>query len=108
MIVSLANDPDIVAVVPTLAGNLPRLRACIDSVCASEIEERLAIVVVWNDPRVERVDLGSFKDGLDHSKAEPFVFEVIMQILERRKPARMAAGAPVLETIDNCPKSTNE
>jgi GT2 family glycosyltransferase len=58
MIVSLANDPDIVAVVPTLAGNLPRLRACIDSVCASEIEERLAIVVVWNDPRVEPVDLG--------------------------------------------------
>jgi GT2 family glycosyltransferase len=58
MIVSLENDPDVVAVVPTLAGNMPRLRSCIDSVCASEIEGRLAIVVVWNDPRVERVDLG--------------------------------------------------
>jgi len=58
MIVSLESDPDVVAVVPTLAGNMPRLRSCIDSVCASEIEGRLAIVVVWNDPRVERVDLG--------------------------------------------------
>jgi GT2 family glycosyltransferase len=68
MIVSLENDPDVVAVIPTLAGNMPRLRACIDSVCASEIEGRLAIVIVWNDPRVERVDLGPvtiFEPGLN-------------------------------------------
>lgn len=58
MIVALDDTPDVVAVVPTLAGNMPRLRSCIDSVRASEIEGRLAIVVVWNDPRVERVDLG--------------------------------------------------
>ena len=58
MIVALEDNPDVVAVVPTLAGNLPRLRACINSVCASEIDGRLAIVVVWNDPRVERVDIG--------------------------------------------------
>jgi GT2 family glycosyltransferase len=58
MIVSLENDPDVVAVVPTLAGNMPRLRSCIDSVCASEVERRLAVVVVWNDPRVEPIDLG--------------------------------------------------
>ena len=58
MIVALDDTPDVVAVVPTLAGNLPRLRRCIDSVCASEVSERLAIVIVWNDPRVECVDLG--------------------------------------------------
>lgn len=58
MIVALDDTPDVVAVVPTLAGNMPRLRSCIDSVCASEIEGRLAIVIVWNDPRVEPVDLG--------------------------------------------------
>lgn len=58
MIVALDDTPNVVAVVPTLAGNLPRLRRCIDSVCASEVSERLAIVIVWNDPRVECVDLG--------------------------------------------------
>lgn len=58
MIVALDDTPDVVAVVPTLAGNLPRLRRCIDSVCASEVSERLAIVIVWNDPRVECIDLG--------------------------------------------------
>ena len=58
MIVALDDTPDVVAVVPTLAGNLPRLRRCIDSVCAYEVSERLAIVIVWNDPRVECVELG--------------------------------------------------
>lgn len=58
MIVALEDTPDVVAVVPTLAGNMSRLRSCIDSVCASEIKGRLAVVVVWNDPRVEPVDLG--------------------------------------------------
>ncbi|MEJ6511560.1 MAG: glycosyltransferase family 2 protein [Acidimicrobiales bacterium] len=58
MIVALEDDPDVVAVVPTLAGNLSRLRRCIASVFESEINERLAVIVVWNDPRVECVDLG--------------------------------------------------
>ena len=58
MIVSLHDDPHVVAVIPTLAGNMPRLRACIDSVAKSDFEKRLAIVVVWNDPRIERGDLG--------------------------------------------------
>ena len=58
MIVPLGDTPDIVAVIPTLAGNLPRLRRCIDSLCESEVNTRLAIVIVWNDPRIDHVDLG--------------------------------------------------
>lgn len=51
MIVGLDDAPDVVAVVPTLGGALPRLQACLDSLAASDFTGRLAVVVVWNDPR---------------------------------------------------------
>ena len=58
MIVALDERPDVVAIVPTLGGNIPRLRDCLASICASTFEGRLAIVVVWNDPRQPLVELG--------------------------------------------------
>jgi len=59
MIVALDERPDVVAIVPTLGGNIPRLRDCLASICASTFDGRLAIVVVWNDPRRPLVDLGA-------------------------------------------------
>lgn len=59
MIVPLGDAPDVVAVIPTLAGNLPRLRSCLDSVCGSRFDGRLSVVVVWNDPRVPVTDFGT-------------------------------------------------
>lgn len=58
-IVELADAPDVVAVVPTLGGNVPRLLGCLASLAASEFTGRLAVVVVWNDPRRAPPDLGS-------------------------------------------------
>lgn len=83
MIVALDDAPDVVAVVPTLGGALPRLRACLESVLASGTRARLAVVVVWNDPRREvptdlpgpvtvlepGLNLG-FPGGLTHARAE--------------------------------------
>lgn len=82
MIVALDDAPDVVAVVPTLGGALPRLRACLESVLASATRARLAVVVVWNDPRREvprdlpaavavlepGLNLG-FPGGLAHARA---------------------------------------
>ena len=58
MLVALADAPDVVAVVPTLGGNVPRLLGCLESVAASEFSGRLAVLVVWNDPRRDPPDLG--------------------------------------------------
>ena len=58
MIVELDAAPDVVAVVPTLGGNTPRLLGCLESVTASEFAGRLAVVVVWNDPRRPVPELG--------------------------------------------------
>ena len=58
-IVELADEPDVVAVVPTLGGNVPRLLRCLESLAASEFAGRLAVVVVWNDPRLATPDLGA-------------------------------------------------
>lgn len=49
---------DVVAVVPTLGGDLPRLRVCLDAIRAIRDEGDLAIVVVWNHPRRVVPDLG--------------------------------------------------
>lgn len=82
MIVALDDAPDVVAVVPTLGGALPRLRACLESVLASGTGARLAVVVLWNDPRREvpgdlpdvvavlepGLNLG-FPGGLAHARA---------------------------------------
>lgn len=82
MIVALDDAPDVVAVVPTLGGALPRLRTCLESVVASATRARLAVVVVWNDPRREvprelpgpvallepGLNLG-FPGGLAHARA---------------------------------------
>ena len=58
MIVAVDEAPDVVAIVPTLGANIARLRECLASICASTFDGRLAIVVVWNDPRRPLVDLG--------------------------------------------------
>jgi GT2 family glycosyltransferase len=58
VIVELADAPDVVAVVPTLGGNVPRLLACLESVAGSDFPGRLAVIVVWNDPRRVPPDLG--------------------------------------------------
>ena len=58
MIVAVDERPDVLAIVPTLGGNIPRLQECLASICASTFDGRLAIVVVWNDPRQSLVDLG--------------------------------------------------
>ncbi len=58
MIVALDERPDVVAIVPTLGGNISRLRDCLASICASTFEGRLSVVVVWNDPRQPLVELG--------------------------------------------------
>lgn len=58
MIVSLDDNPEVVAVVPTLAGNMQRLRNCVESLFQSSFEGRLAVMVVWNDPRQHLVELG--------------------------------------------------
>lgn len=82
MIVALDDAPDVVAVVPTLGGALPRLNASLASVVASVSRARLAVVVVWNDPRREvppdlsaavcvlepGLNLG-FAGGLAHARA---------------------------------------
>lgn len=80
MIVGLAEAPDVVAVVPTLGGALTRLQTCLDSVLASDYAGRLAVVVVWNDPRHAVPDLGrvtvlepglnlGFPGGLTHARS---------------------------------------
>jgi GT2 family glycosyltransferase len=51
VIVELTAQPDVVAVIPTLGANLARLQQCIASLMSSDTQRRLAIVVVWNDPR---------------------------------------------------------
>ena len=51
MIVDLDDRPDVVAIIPTLGGKIVRLRECIASLTRSETNRRLALVVVWNDPR---------------------------------------------------------
>lgn len=58
MIVASEDHPDVVAVVTTLGSNVDRLRACLDSIRATSFDGRLAIVVLWNDPRRPVVDLG--------------------------------------------------
>lgn len=58
MIVAVDEAPEVVAIVPTLGGNIPRLQECLASISASTFDGRLAIVVVWNDPRRPVVDLG--------------------------------------------------
>ena len=58
MIVALDADPDVVAVVPTLGRNLERLRTCLESILQSSFDGRLAVIVVWNDPRRPVPNLG--------------------------------------------------
>jgi GT2 family glycosyltransferase len=57
VIVALGDRPDVVAVIPTLGANIARLRECIASVTRSETTRRLALVIVWNDPRHSVPDL---------------------------------------------------
>ncbi|MBA2560628.1 MAG: glycosyltransferase [Propionibacteriales bacterium] len=47
----LSERPEVVAVVPTLGGDLERLKASLQAALASDFEGRLTVVVVWNDPR---------------------------------------------------------
>lgn len=58
MIVSLESGPDVVAVIPTLGRELERLLACLESIHRSKFDGRLAIIVIWNDPRRPVPDLG--------------------------------------------------
>ena len=58
MIVSLESGPDVVAVIPTLGRELERLRTCLESIRRSRFDGRLAIIVIWNDPRRPVPDLG--------------------------------------------------
>lgn len=58
MIVQPDEAPDVLAIVTTLGGNVDRLKRCVSSVCASSFEGRIAVVVVWNDSRNPRVDVG--------------------------------------------------
>ena len=58
MIVSLESGPDVVAVIPTLGRELERLRKCLASIHQSSFDGRLAVIVVWNDPRRPVPDLG--------------------------------------------------
>ena len=58
MIVSLDDDPQVVAVIPTLGRDLERLGTCLESIRQSFFGGRLAVVVVWNDPRRTIPDLG--------------------------------------------------
>jgi GT2 family glycosyltransferase len=58
VIVSLESGPDVVAVIPTLGRELERLRTCLESIHRSKFDGRLAIIVIWNDPRRPVPDLG--------------------------------------------------
>lgn len=49
---------EVVAVVPTLGGNLARLERCLGSLETARGEADLAVVVVWNDPRRPVPELG--------------------------------------------------
>jgi N-acetylglucosaminyl-diphospho-decaprenol L-rhamnosyltransferase len=51
VIVELSDQPDVVAVIPTLGGNVGRLHESIASLMRTDTTVRLALVVVWNDPR---------------------------------------------------------
>jgi N-acetylglucosaminyl-diphospho-decaprenol L-rhamnosyltransferase len=51
VIVELGDQPDVVAVIPTLGGNVGRLHESIASLMQTDTTVRLAVVVVWNDPR---------------------------------------------------------
>ncbi|CAM8620368.1 COG1216 Predicted glycosyltransferases [Acidimicrobiia bacterium] len=51
MIVELGDQPDVVAVIPTLGGNVARLHESIASLTRTDTTIRLALVIVWNDPR---------------------------------------------------------
>lgn len=58
MIVALETGADVVAVVPTLGSNLERLRNCLESIQQSNFDGRLAVIVIWNDPRRPVPDIG--------------------------------------------------
>ena len=58
MIVRLDDSPDVVAVIPTLGRELERLKKCLESIHQSSFDGRLAMLVVWNDPRRQVPDLG--------------------------------------------------
>lgn len=55
MIVPLDQQPDVVAVVPTLGGDVDRLQACVASLGSSTGSRPVGVVVVWNSPDLEPV-----------------------------------------------------
>jgi len=68
LLVDIFDSPDVVAVIPTIGKYPHRLLACVEALKASIFNGRLAIAVVWNDPRqpiqsIENVDF--FEPGLN-------------------------------------------
>lgn len=57
MLVDLDDRPDVVAVIPTLARDIPRLQRCLDAVRASETTRRLAILCIVNAPTLDDAPL---------------------------------------------------
>jgi GT2 family glycosyltransferase len=55
VIVPLDQQPDVVAVVPTLGGDVDRLLACVRSLGSSSGSRPVGVVVVWNSPDLEPV-----------------------------------------------------
>ena len=68
MIVPLANKPGIVAVVPTLGGNIDRLQACISSIDLTTASRAVGVVVVWNcatEPTLGVENIEFLKPGIN-------------------------------------------
>jgi GT2 family glycosyltransferase len=51
VIVELGDQPNVVAVIPTLGGNIARLHESVSSLMRTDTTCRLALIIVWNDPR---------------------------------------------------------
>jgi GT2 family glycosyltransferase len=51
VIVELGDEPDVVAVIPTLGVNIARLHESVSSLMRTDTTCRLALIIVWNDPR---------------------------------------------------------
>ena len=69
-IVALREPHDVIAVVPTMGGNLPRLRRCLDSVLATASDTRLAVLCVVNNStglsaEFDRAQIGVLEAGVN-------------------------------------------
>ena len=68
MIVSLASKPHVVAVVPTLGGDIERLQACISSIDLTTASLGVGVVVVWNcakEPTLELENIEFLTPGIN-------------------------------------------